>query len=77
MAIEVRIGDYVSIKESVIDKKVQELLVAGKNKPALRWDSYRNLNFQIIGIDADNLIILRDADENEIHISRKALEKRN
>lgn len=70
---QVTVGDFVLIDENIIDKKVQELLLKDQNRSALRWDSYRNFKFEIIGIDKENLIILRDPDGNEIHISRKAL----
>lgn len=72
--MELRIGDFVYIKESIIDKKVQDLLIAQQNRSAMRWDSYRNFKFEILGVDAESLIILRDPDANEIHISKRALE---
>ena len=67
-------GDYVRINPAKLDKIVQQFLNENKNKLALRWDSYRNLAFVVIGKDSNNLIILRDANNNEIHISKKSLE---
>jgi len=67
------IGEYVGIKEIVIDRKVQQLLHDNKNKSAIRWDSYRTMVFRIKGFDNDNLAVLMDANGNEIHISQKAL----
>jgi hypothetical protein len=72
--MELRVGDFVYIKESVIDKKVQDLLIAMQNRSAMRWDGYRNFKFEILGVDEENLIMLRDPDGNEIHISKRALE---
>jgi hypothetical protein len=73
MKIDIRNGDYVCIKEDKIDKIVQQLLKENKNKLAVRWDSYRNLAFLVIGKDDQNLIILRDSNNHEIHISAKSL----
>lgn len=70
---DIRVDDYVSIYEDVIDRKVQQLLLEYKNNSAMRWDSYRNVAFRVKGFDNDNLAILIDAEQNEIHISRKAL----
>lgn len=74
MKIEIEIGDYVRIKENKIDNIVQQFLLEGKNKLAIRWDGYRNLAFRVIGFDEKNLVILIDNDNNRVHISRKSLE---
>lgn len=73
MSKTLNIGEYVGIKEIVIDRKVQQLLHDNKNKSAIRWDSYRTMVFRIKGFDNDNLAVLMDANGNEIHISQKAL----
>jgi hypothetical protein len=72
--IQVSVGDFVFIKESVIDSQMQTALLAGKNKTALKWDSYRNLKFKVCGLDEQGLVILEDANGNRIHISGKHLE---
>lgn len=69
----IQIGDWVSIYEDIIDRKVQQALIDNKNKIAYRWESYRTLAFNVIGFDDQNLAILVDAQGNEIHISKKAL----
>lgn len=74
MKIEIRIGDYARIKENVIDKRIQQLLIEFKNKQAVRWEGYRNLAFRVAGIDNQNLVILIDNDNNQVHISAKAIE---
>lgn len=70
---DIRVDDYVSIYEDVIDKKVKQLLLEYKTNSAMRWESYRNMAFKVKGFDAESLAILLDAEQNEIHISRKAL----
>lgn len=69
----IAIDDYVSIYENIIDRKVQQLLLEHKNNAAMRWDSYRTLAFRVKTFDNDNLVVLVDANGNEIHISKKAL----
>jgi hypothetical protein len=73
-SMQVKVGDFVFIKESIIDRKVQEYLLKNQNKTALRWEGYRNFSFKIIGIDEQHLVILLDANGNEIHISGRHLE---
>ncbi len=68
------VGDFVSIKEIIIDRKMQECLRKGNNKAAIKWDSYRNASLRYVGIDNDNLAILLDVNNHEIHISLRALE---
>lgn len=70
---DINVDDYVSIYEDVIDRKVRQLLLEYKNNSAMRWESYRNLAFKVKGFDNENLVILMDANGNEIHISKKAL----
>lgn len=74
MSVQVAVGDFVFVKESVIDKQMQNALLARNNKTALRWDSYRNLHFKVVGRDETGLIILEDANGNTIHISSRHLE---
>lgn len=73
MKQDIEIGAYVRIKEDKIDRIVQQFLIDGKNKLAVRWDAYRNLAFRVIGVDKNNLIILIDNDNNQVHISKKSL----
>lgn len=73
MAVSVKIGDFVLIKENIIDKRVREALLNNKNRTAIRWESYRGFRFRIAGKDENNLIILIDAENNELHISGKHL----
>lgn len=70
---DINVDDYVSIYEDVIDRKVRQLLLEYKNNSAMRWESYRNMAFKVKGFDEEHLVILLDADQNEIHISKKAL----
>lgn len=72
-SVDLTVGDYVSIYEDIIDRKVAGLLNENKNRSAARWDSYRNVAFRIIYFDKENLAVLEDAHGNEIHISKRAL----
>ena len=69
----VEVNDFVSIHEDVIDRKVAQLMLQNKNKQAARWESYRNLSFRVKGFDEQGLAILLDVNNNEIHISKRAL----
>lgn len=71
--VEIRLGDYVTIDDQTIDQKVAQLLRDGKNKPAIRWDNYHDVLFEVIGFTEDGLIIIRDPQENEVRISKRAL----
>lgn len=74
MPIEVEIGSFVCIKEQVIDKQITTALNKNQKNIAAKWESYRNFSFRVIGVDTDNLIILQDANNTQIHISSKHLE---
>lgn len=71
--MDVKTGDYVYIDDRVIDTKVTQLLQQNKNKSAIRWDNYHSVIFEVIGFNSEGLAILRDVQQNEIHISKKAL----
>ena len=70
----IEVGDYVCIRESVIDQKVAQLLLDNKNKQAIRWDSYRNFAFKVIAVEG-GLYTLHDAQNHVLQLSKKALEK--
>ncbi len=69
------IGDYVFILESVIDRQVETLLQQNKTTSAARWEGYRNSTLQVIAVNSDNTLKLRDPQSHELTISRKACEK--
>jgi hypothetical protein len=67
----VEVGDYIVIKESVIDTKVEQLYNQSKTKIAQRWDGYRNAGLQVIAVDEHFAVTVQDAQGNTFTISKR------
>lgn len=67
------VGDFVKIDYRVIERKCVELLRNRQFRQEQKWAGYKNVTFEVIGVDENNLIIIRDPELHEIHISGRAL----
>lgn len=69
-----KVGDYVTINRNVIDNRIRVLTGEGKHKLVAKWNTYYNTIFKVMGEDENHLLIIVDAQSNDIHISRNAIE---
>ena len=67
----VKKGDYIIIKENVIDTKVRQLYEQGKSKAARRWEGYINAALEVIAVDDNQMVTVQDSQGHSFTISKR------
>lgn len=66
------VGDYILIRDFVIDRQIAAAIHAGHNKIAARWESYRNMIFRVLAVNEKGSITIKDLDNHIIQLNRKS-----
>lgn len=68
----VEVGDYILIRDIVIDRQVESAISADNKKTAMRWESYRNMRFKVLAANKNGSITIQDVNNHVIQLSRKS-----
>ena len=68
----VKIGDYILIRDIVIDRQKESAIRSGHNKIAAEWESYRNVRFKVIAVTQKESITIQVDKNRVLQLNKKS-----